>query len=683
MVMGISKFAFSQTDTLKPYQIERIDVTAEYRGMKVIQTPYSIGILDSMDFRRNTGIHLTSSINLIPGVRLEMRTPTSGTRLVIRGYGNQTNFNGIGFKAYLNGISLTDADGTTTFDDIDFTTLGKVEVIKGPASSLFGTNIGGVVNMQTEKSPQGVSVRQDFIGGKYGMWRTNTFAGIGTEKSNLLINYGHQNYDGFRSHSNSTKDFVTINGDVITDSKGKLNYYFNYTNSRDYLAGEQDSAGFINEYGTADPSYLANDAHIFIESERAGLSYEYKFADKLSNISSVFAGGYTLDQPFAAGLNRTNKTRFGGRTEFNFSSNIAELPFKILFGAEFLKNVNFAKSYALANNVQGNLRSDLEVRPSSYFTFVQADIDITRTTNILAGMSLNFLEYMIKDMIPSTSTYVNASGYKKFDAVVTPRFAIRQMLTSDISLYASYSEGYQPPQTNQVVISQTGVVNYDLKPEHAYSFEAGSKGSVLDHKLNYEVAFFNMDVSDKLVPENFPGYTAYVNAGKVRFTGVETMVSYNLYLPKSPVSLIRPFVSYTYSHFRNKDFKSDNNNNAQTVDFTDKSVVGIPDHSVNAGIDFETTFGMYLYSTFTFTDKIPLNNINTSYADSYTLLNLKAGYKKILLNNLMLDVFVGSDNVYNTKYASMLFVNARDQRYYLAGSPTTYYGGASLRYTIK
>ena len=125
MVMGISKFAFSQTDTLKPYQIERIDVTAEYRGMKVIQTPYSIGILDSMDFRRNTGIHLTSSINLIPGVRLEMRTPTSGTRLVIRGYGNQTNFNGIGFKAYLNGISLTDADGTTTFDDIDFTTLGK------------------------------------------------------------------------------------------------------------------------------------------------------------------------------------------------------------------------------------------------------------------------------------------------------------------------------------------------------------------------------------------------------------------------------------------------------------------------------------------------------------------------------------------------------------------------------
>ena len=92
---------------------------------------------------------------------------------------------------------------------------------------------------------------------------------------------------------------------------------------------------------------------------------------------------------------------------------------------------------------------------------------------------------------------------------------------------------------------------------------------------------------------------------------------------------------------------------------------------------------MYLYSTFTFTDKIPLNNINTSYADSYTLLNLKAGYKKILLNNLMLDVFVGSDNVYNTKYASMLFVNARDQRYYLAGSPTTYYGGASLRYTIK
>lgn len=675
----------AQTDTTKKaFETEMIEVIGEYKGKTNIETPNAIGILDTNEFKRTSGINLLNSLNIIPGVRMEIRTNTSGTRLVIRGYGTHTNFNGIGYKAYFNNISLTDADGTTTMDDIDFTTLGKLEVIKGPASSIYGTGIAGVVNMQTQKAPMGTTIRQDFLAGKYGMLRTNTVIGLGTTNTNLFINYGHQQFDGYRIHSNSNKNFVTINGEYTADSRSKLYFYYNYTNTVDYLSGELDSLEAQTNPTGGDPRYLANDAHIAIESQKAGLSLEYKLAKNFTNISSVFAGGYTLDQPYAVGLNRTNKTRFGARTLFNFAPTIGNVPVRFLLGSEFLKNINYQKTYALANNIQGAITADYEIKPTNYNVFAQAEVNVTSSTLLIAGASLNFLEYYVKDMKPGTSTYVNASGLKKFDAVVTPRFAIRQMINPYISVYANYSEGYQPPQTNQVVISQIGVVNYDLKPERARSIEIGSKGNILNHSLTYELALFNMEVKDKLIPQNYPTYTLYVNAGKVRYNGLEALVTYNLQVPKQNIiSNIRPFVSYTYSDFKNVDFKSDNNNNASTKDYTDLKVVGVAPHLINAGLDIESYFGAYLNSTLMYVDKIPLTNDNGSYAGCYAVLNMKLGVRRNIINNLYMDLFVGADNMTNRNYSGILFLNASNKRYFLPAVDRVIYSGLSLRYLFN
>lgn len=130
MVFSVSALKAQDTDSMKNYQTNEIDVIGLINGLKPIEIPQSVGVLTGRDLNRSNGIHLMNTINLIPGVRMEMRTTTAGTRIVIRGYGNQTNFNGIGYKAYYNDIPLTDADGSTIMDDIDFTTLGRIEVLK-------------------------------------------------------------------------------------------------------------------------------------------------------------------------------------------------------------------------------------------------------------------------------------------------------------------------------------------------------------------------------------------------------------------------------------------------------------------------------------------------------------------------------------------------------------------------
>ncbi|HZX94957.1 MAG TPA: Plug domain-containing protein, partial [Myxococcales bacterium] len=111
------------------------DYSATVRGEKsVLMEPQSIGVLDRPMLQRNEGLFLDDTLNLLPGVRFESRTVSGGQRITIRGYGNGTNFNGTGYKAYMDGIPLTDAEGTTILDDVDISTLGRIEVIKGPAS---------------------------------------------------------------------------------------------------------------------------------------------------------------------------------------------------------------------------------------------------------------------------------------------------------------------------------------------------------------------------------------------------------------------------------------------------------------------------------------------------------------------------------------------------------------------
>lgn len=694
MVFSVSILkAQDDADTTRNYQTGEIDVIGLINGLKPIEIPQSVGVLTGRDLNRSNGIHLMNTINLIPGVRMEMRTTTAGTRIVIRGYGNQTNFNGIGYKAYYNDIPLTDADGTTIMDDIDFTTLGRIEVFKGPSSSVYGTGIGGVVKLTTEKAPYGTSVKQMVEAGRYGLLRTNTSLSLGTARTNLWFNYGHQQEEGFRIHGNSNKNFMTVNGTLYSDNKQTISVFGNYTYSYDYLSGQVDSNGFYAYPDTAEVPYLRNDAHINIESSMIGLSHDYKFSNIFSNMTSMFTEGFTLDQPFAAGLNRTSKTKFGGRTTFTLSPMMGSVKTRFMFGGEYLKNINYNKAYSLSNNVLGAMTSDIEVRPEQSNVFLQAELGFTSNTSITLGGSYNMIRYDIADMRVATG-YTNKSGSKKFDGVFTPRVALNQIIAKNYSVYASFSQGYSAPGTGAVV-NAIGQVNTSVQPEKANSYEIGTKGSFSNGRISYELAGYMMDVTDKLVSQNIaatqstPAYTITVNAGKVRYQGIEFGLNADITPAKSSLfSLIRPFLSYTYTDAKNVDFKLNTSDTSAAANLNDKKVSGIAPHLLNVGLDVDTKPGVYLNATFMYVDKMPISFDNFRNADSYNTLNAKLGFKKSLGKNYVLDLFAGADNLTSAKYSQMIFINLTPQnastKYFNPAPQTpTWYGGASLRYIFN
>jgi iron complex outermembrane receptor protein len=127
-----------------------------------IMVPASVSYLGQRDLQRYSNTSLVPALNTVPGVRMEERSPGS-YRLSIRGSLLRSPFGVRNVKVYHDDFILTDAGGNTYVNLLDINAIGSVEIIKGPAGSIYGTGTGGVVNFS---SPE-------FRGGSDSSKRTN------------------------------------------------------------------------------------------------------------------------------------------------------------------------------------------------------------------------------------------------------------------------------------------------------------------------------------------------------------------------------------------------------------------------------------------------------------------------------------------------------------------------------
>ena len=658
-----------------------------------VQRPAATTTLQPQELQRSTGLFLQDAINLTPGIYMQRRSMSGGQTIRIRGYSNTGdggNFIGTGYKAYINGIPITDAEGQTILDDIDFANLGRVDVIRGPSTSLYGAGIGGVVNFYSAR-PQlpGAAISQGITAGEDGLLRSDTRLSNVTDNSTVQLSYGHQGYDSYRIHSDSKKDYGTFLGDFRPSERQNVSTYLSYAKSRDLRAGELDSAQFAQELDTGEDRYIANNARSEIESFRAGVTDSYRWNDVLENVATVYYSGNTLEDVYAAGLNAKSGQTFGARVLFNTTFANSALPLRGTTGVDFEKTNLSAQGYGMTDAVLGAMRSDLETANMQYSIFSQWDASLPADITLTAGASVNFIEYSIQDRMATSAnpTHQDASGRKVYDPVVTPTFALRKMFSPGFSLYANVSEGYTPPTSSDAVIPFTGETNSGLKPERAWQYEIGSKGSFLDDRLSYTLALFQMNVSDKLSSEavfDTDGTVLYsytVNAGDQRDRGIELGASFALIDdPSRLVSLVKPFASYTRSNFEYTDFQSDENNDANTVNYTGNDVVGTARNVFNLGVDARLRSGIYGNVTYHDTDGMPISYDNAHWAPGFSLLNAKIGFAHDFADRFTLDAFVGGQNLGDSRYYTQVFLNHKfdtpNPHMYLNGPYTAkYFGG--------
>ena len=152
---------------------------------------------------------LLPSFNQIPGIRMEERSPGS-YRLSMRGSLLRSPFGVRNVKIYLNQIPLTDAGGNTYLNVIPVGMLEGVEIMKGPAASVYGAGTGGVVLLHSgDDAAAEIKKRQlsaSVTGGSFGLFKQSLGWYINEKKTRISIYQDHQRATCYREQSALHRD---------------------------------------------------------------------------------------------------------------------------------------------------------------------------------------------------------------------------------------------------------------------------------------------------------------------------------------------------------------------------------------------------------------------------------------------------------------------------------------------
>jgi iron complex outermembrane receptor protein len=690
----------------EPLTIRLAPSRVELPGMHVVasrNTP-STSTLTQSDLERAGGVALQNAINTVPGVFMQTRTPFGGARITLRGYypstsGNSPNSNGLGYRVLLNDIPVTDASGATVLDDIDYARLGRAEIIKGPASSQYGSYIGGTLLLSTVRPvPDRTTLVQQVQSGSLGLLRTTTSFETATANSDAVIDYGHQEYDSFRPHSGSQKEFVHATGNVNLGDRQTLSGYFSYNRSFEELAGEIDSVPYYDRQALSNPAYLANDSHIALSSFMAGVTNNYRFGEHFTNRTTVFSTGRSSNQPFAHGFTDVTQVNGGARSVFGYNGQWGGTAVTAALGGSLQRsNITSNGVFIIPAPPYPERPSAQENWASNGSLFTEWSFGLPSQVTATVGASLNANRFAIHNMLRNGQLFdTTTTQVQTFDAVLTPRATLSKAFGSAASIYASASTGYTPPLLSNVV-TNTGEVVTGLKPERAVQYEIGAQTALLDDRLQVQASLFDIENTDKLVTQSENSVTSTVNAGKQRNRGAEVTLAARLVDdPARLISSVRPWVSWTWTEATFVDFKSDNNANASTVDYSGNTVPRVPRNMINVGLDVGARGGAYLTSTYQHVARVPVTFDNSTWVRGYDLLGAKLGVRRQVAPRWIVDVFAGGDNLLGQENYSFLFVGpnynglatpaygGRGDGYIIpAPYDATFYGNVTLRYVIR
>lgn len=704
---------FSLTPTHQ--QLENVEITATSNQNKsTLYQPVSIAKLTNTELKRNTGLYLDDAINSnVPGVTMQRRAVSSGQQFNIRGYGNgvrgtngvNSNFDGQGSKVYLNGIPITDAEGITVMDDIDFASVGNVEITKGPAGTLYGLAIAGVVNLTALKPEKNkTSIGQDIQFGSNGLQRFTTHFQTANEHSSIMLNYGKQKSDGYMVHTASHKDFVNVAAEFQPTEKQNITAYFGYSNSYDERGGELTIAQYNSFDYSGNPEYIKRNGHSEIISFKGGIGQTYNFNSHIANSTSVFVSGASNNASSAAGWTDKNPINYGFRstldTKFNLMNGLSlsgitgiemQQQYAQIIGYNMVANPSSATAYW---NI-GAMKSNQSTISSTSSLFTEWTLQMAKDLSITAGIGYSNMRIDLNDKFYVASNTNPTKFATSYNGMYSPHLAVNKVINKSVSVYAAYSKGYKAPVSSYFFIPATGKLNTGLKPEIGSQFEIGTKGVLANEKIAYQLAFFSAQFSDKMTAIAVPlngsttttAYSYIANSGKQDDKGIELTIKYDAFESATGfINAIKPFANLAYSNFKyvGHSFQtlSADRLTAVVANYDGKAVAGVAPLTTNLGADITSKTGLYANITYSYKDAMPISSDGLNMTTSYNLLNAKLGFQNKLSSKINFDLFIGATNITGTQYAYMVFANQLPDAYLPAPYKINYFGGINLKYTF-
>jgi len=713
--MSINHHAAAEPSTAKIVTAPVV-VTATRIEQNSFDLPVSIDVVNQNDIQdAQLKMTLSESLIRVPGITAQNRSQFSqDPQISTRGFGSRSSFGVRGLRIYVDGIPFSMPDGIGQPGNIDLSTVKSIEVMRGPFSSLYGNSSGGVIQLLTEDAPKTPEVSTELMMGSYGTNRQNISVSGTEDIVEYSASYSNFETDGYRKNSDAKKEQFTAKLKFNFTDATKLTMLANWLDMdaqdplglprADTTSGSlfQPSA-FSNPKGVPNVAYLAN-TRVSRKNEQIGFNLEHAF-DENNAINLISYLGNRKNTQYlslysstatSAPANRIDGGRasiidrdfWGGEIRYNHKGLILDRPYNITAGYSYgeMKDARSdINAYGGVMQDETNLtnvnRNEKNIA-HNYDKYVQAQWAALDNFDIHAGVRKTKISLEVDDKLVDltkdfTKTfnlkYRDSSGNLSFEKT-TPVIGAVWKINPSLNLYANYGKGFETPTLIEIAYDSAGGTgpNLALKPSESDNYEIGVK-AFANEDTRINAAIFRTNTEKEIVVTQSGTYPVYENAGKTKRQGLE--ISVDSQLPNN----FGLYGAYTYldAEFDSSFISSNglvNSGNHIPGTYREQIYGEVSWKAPAAG--FSTAFEARYNS------KVYIDDRNTDIAPSYTIFNLRAGFKQSV-KNWNFSEYVRIENLFDKEYIGSVRVNDSNSRYFEPAPGRNYILGVSAGYSFK
>jgi iron complex outermembrane receptor protein len=657
-----------EPDTIPPIPLAPVVVTVFRAPMELARVPFAVTVNSGPEVARaRPGLGLDEALRGVPGLQVDNRYNYAlGERISIRGFGARAQFGVRGVKVLLDGIPATLPDGQTTLNQVDLATLQRVEVIRGPASALYGNAAGGVIQLETAEPPQGALVQQAGVtAGQNGLLRMHSSTGGRSGRASYLLTASRLSYQGHREFN--AAENLHLNARV------------------GYHTGADDVRLVINavHYNAENPGSLSDSllrvdrgqAFSFNKLQQTGeegrhgqLGVVWRRTMEAGELEvSGYALARRLDNPIPPRI--IDLERAGGGARAVFGSRLVAGPREVRWtvGAETDIQHDDRKNFQNERGQRGELVLDQREQVTSRAAFGQLAAELLPRLDVLGGVRYDRMYFRADDDLISP-TNPDDSGDRTMDAV-SPSVGLSYTVAAPLAVYTNVATSFETPTTTELVNRPSGAggLNPELDPQRTLSYEVGARGR-LGVRATYQLAAYRAAVKNFLIAfevPDAPGRQFFRNAGSAIHRGVETAATY------APFEQLVARATYTFTDARFDEYA------VAGTEYDGNQVPGVVPHRAELGLTYQARSRWFVGLEARYASETPVDDANSAFSGSYTVVDLRAGLGGLRLGSVTVAPFVGASNVLDTEYNTAISINAFGRRFYEPGPGRMWYVGVN------
>ncbi|RYY19119.1 MAG: TonB-dependent receptor, partial [Chitinophagaceae bacterium] len=227
VIVNISVAQTEQVEADSSQVLKEVVISAYEQNRKLLNIPAPVSFIGKGQLERYSNTSILPALNTLPGVRMEERSPGS-YRLNIRGSSLRSPFGVRNVKLYWNDIPFTDPGGNSYLNQLGYYNINALEVVKGPASSLYGAGTGGAVLIRSLPAKWEQMAALNYGTGSFDNQSLNATVRFGKEDFQNTITYSTQETDGYRVQSAMKREVFSYESKIKAGARDALNVLFLY-----------------------------------------------------------------------------------------------------------------------------------------------------------------------------------------------------------------------------------------------------------------------------------------------------------------------------------------------------------------------------------------------------------------------------------------------------------------------